>query len=513
MTPNEKSALIEQMEKQRFLPITEETPHLYQKYSSVIDQHNPDELSRLLFYEGESRFRAGYFNEALNRLSRCLQAPKSDELKVLDALSYNIIGLIYSYLGQESIAINDLLHCKSLSSDLGFYRELAVSCINLGLIYSQLEDYDTAMSYYNLALSNISDSKNIHYNLEVLCYSYQGILYCKMGQSNQAIDIFNLIQTRKDEEQNAFYYAAVLNFHIRLSEYRQEKMFFEENFRQLLTLLSSDMDFLELSEFYFDVCSYLLEKRRKAESRILLNYMTQYLEHTPLIFPQYELKKLEISYARIFSGDSACLRACSEFIALRPKYMEEQRYAKLYSLEYVDRLRLTKNASEMYLQKSRMDQMTGLLNKYTIQFLVEEDLSAAPSGKQAAMILIDLDHFKQINDTLGHLTGDNFICQTASVIQNYFKDNALCGRVGGDEFLIYISSVSDISFIVLQTEILRQEIYRQTSERNITITTQASIGVAFTCEYCYDYESLFSAADAALYRAKTEGRNKVVVAE
>lgn len=66
---------------------------------------------------------------------------------------------------------------------------------------------------------------------------------------------------------------------------------------------------------------------------------------------------------------------------------------------------------------------------------------------------------------------------------------------------------------MLQSEILRQEIYREISERNITITTQASIGIAFSSEYCYNYESLFNMADQALYRAKLEGRNKVIVAD
>lgn len=157
--------------------------------------------------------------------------------------------------------------------------------------------------------------------------------------------------------------------------------------------------------------------------------------------------------------------------------------------------------------------MTGLLNKYTIHFLIMEELAKSTPDAQSAMILIDMDHFKQINDTLGHLAGDNFICQTAAVIRECFRDTALCGRVGGDEFLVYLSNISDVSFVVLQAEILRQEIYRRISERNITVTTQASIGISFSSEYCYDYESLFAAADHALYRAKMSGRNKVVVAD
>jgi diguanylate cyclase (GGDEF)-like protein len=128
------------------------------------------------------------------------------------------------------------------------------------------------------------------------------------------------------------------------------------------------------------------------------------------------------------------------------------------------------------------------------------------------MILIDLDHFKQINDTLGHLTGDALICQTAISIKNYFKDRAICGRIGGDEFLIYFSNVTDPSFVVLQAEILRQGIYQQISQHNITITGQASIGIAFSNEACSSYDTLFAAVDKALYRAKLEGRNKTVVA-
>lgn len=513
MTPNDKATLIEQMEKQRFLPVTEETFLLYKKYSALMDPRNPDEISQLLFYEGETYFKTGHFNKALSNLSRCLQAPKGLDLKYLDALVYNIMGLIYSYLGQESISINDLLQCKSICEDFGFHRELTVCCGNLGQIYGQLEDYDTAITYYDLAMESIPDCKESFDHQELFCHACRGIIYCKTGQKDKALETYKTIGTLKAKNPTALSDAAVLNFNIRLSGYLKDRTFFQNNFEKMISLISSDTNFLELSHFYFDTSSYLLEQHMEMESRTLLNHMAKYTQHCPLVLSQYELKKLEIIYARQFSTDSACLRACSDFIDLRPKYLEEQRYAKLYSLEYVERLRMTKNASEMYLQKSRMDQMTGLLNKYTIQFLIEEDLSLPHAGKQSAMILIDLDHFKQINDTLGHLAGDNFICQTASVIQNYFKDNALCGRIGGDEFLIYISAVNDISFIVLQTEILRQEIFRQTSERNITITTQASIGVAFTSEYCYDYESLFQAADTALYRAKTEGRNKVVVAE
>lgn len=513
MMTNEKTAFIQQMERQRFLPITEETHRLYETYAAHMDPHDPDELSYLLFYEGEYFFRIGDFDQSLNHLARCLQAPKNSSLKYLDARSYNIIGLIYGYLGQESIAINYLLQGKSVSNELHMAWEAAVCCANLGLIYSQLESYDTALSYYNQAFEYAEHSHNESYNLKVSCYACCGILYCKLGEYEKALHISRAIKDLRKENDNLFYDASVIDLNIRLLDYQKEDAGVQDELKQLLSLTTSDVDFLEFSDFYFDICSYFLEKQMKRECRALLDCMAQCIESSPLIFLRYKYLKYLTSYAGIFSPEADYLRLCNQFISLHPRYIEEQRQAKLYSLEYVERLRQTKNDSEMYREKSRIDQMTGLLNKYTIQFLVEEDLAKSSSRGQSAMILIDLDHFKQINDTLGHLMGDTFICQTGAIIQNYFKENALCGRVGGDEFLVYISDVADSSFVVLQTEILRQEIHRQTSERNITITTQASIGIAFSSEYCYDYESLFSAADAALYRAKMEGRNKVIVAE
>lgn len=510
---NGKADLVEQMKKQRFLPITEKTFQLFQSYGSIIDPHDPDELSHLLFYEGEAYFRLGDFKEALSRLTRCLQAPKSKELKYLDAQSYNTLGQVYSYLGQETIAINHWLQCRFLCEDLHFETELSICCLNLGLHYGLLENFDAALKYFDLAADYACSQRVLYFDLKIFCQIFRAIVYCRLENLNAALDIFKSLPADKELYSVPIYAAPILNLKVRLYDILFDEDDLHSSLQQLEHLCSSSQEFLELSIFYFDVCSWLLKKEKRQETFDLLRCLSSCIEKSPLQYLHYLLQQYQISYTRIFCNQEEYLTACSRLIQLQPAYLEEQRCAKLYSLEYVERLRQTKNDSEMYREKSRLDQMTGLLNKYTIQFLIEEDLSTMHQGVQSAMILIDLDHFKQINDTLGHLAGDKFICRTASIIRNYFEDTALCGRIGGDEFLVYISQVSDISYVVLQTEILRQEIFRQTSERNITVTTQASIGIAFSSEYCYDYEGLFLAADSALYRAKTSGRNKVIVAD
>ena len=67
--------------------------------------------------------------------------------------------------------------------------------------------------------------------------------------------------------------------------------------------------------------------------------------------------------------------ACDDYMNLHTTYLEEQRLSKIYGLAYMEQLQEAKNTSEMFREKSRLDQMTGLLNKYTVRFLIEEDLS------------------------------------------------------------------------------------------------------------------------------------------
>ena len=132
MTANKKD-LLEQMEQQRTLPITEETFSLYQAYQDLIDPRNPNELCLLFFYQGECYYRLGNFKKSLRFLTRCLKAPKKESFKHLDALSYRIMGMINCYLGSETIALSYIQQCRSVSEELHLKKELISSYIDQGL--------------------------------------------------------------------------------------------------------------------------------------------------------------------------------------------------------------------------------------------------------------------------------------------------------------------------------------------------------------------------------------------
>ena len=142
---------------------------------------------------------------------------------------------------------------------------------------------------------------------------------------------------------------------------------------------------------------------------------------------------------------------------------------------------------------------------------LEKELHRAKrESTHLGVALVDLDHFKQINDTYGHAAGDAVLRYAADWMRTILRDYDYLGRYGGEEFLMVISN-SDAATVTEVAERCR----RAVAERPSTIGDQriamtVSVGVASTHAVGYDELALIQAADAALYQAKAEGRNRVV---
>lgn len=91
-----------------------------------------------------------------------------------------------------------------------------------------------------------------------------------------------------------------------------------------------------------------------------------------------------------------------------------------------------------------MDLLTGLLNKVTAEEAIRFELASQNDDEKSALLLIDVDKFKKINDTYGHATGDRVLEQIGAEIRDNFKGKDICGRFGGDEFIAYIKNISDV---------------------------------------------------------------------
>ena len=129
-----------------------------------------------------------------------------------------------------------------------------------------------------------------------------------------------------------------------------------------------------------------------------------------------------------------------------------------------------------------------------------------------AILFIDLDRFKLINDTLGHLQGDRFLIETARRLNLCIRDNDTLARIGGDEFVILLDSIKDTHDAIEVTERILGELSQPYELANQSFTSGASIGISFSCQNSTDTsESLLKDADTAMYQAKSNGKGCYVI--
>lgn len=160
-----------------------------------------------------------------------------------------------------------------------------------------------------------------------------------------------------------------------------------------------------------------------------------------------------------------------------------------------------------------VDMLTGLLNRRVLfeRFNAEIDRSRRYNAP-LSLALIDLDHFKVINDTFGHAAGDAVLSSVGEIINSSIRSSDIAGRYGGEELCIVLPQTTAEGAYALAESLrkLIEESVLTVDSKNITVT--ASIGVATWKTDCKDAQQILAAADEALYNAKRDGRNKTVLA-
>ena len=165
---------------------------------------------------------------------------------------------------------------------------------------------------------------------------------------------------------------------------------------------------------------------------------------------------------------------------------------------------------DKYKLSSELDSLTGISNRSTCKNRIERYLSIRELDEYCAMMILDVDDFKQVNDKLGHANGDKVLQEVAAVLSDVFRGSDIVGRFGGDEFICFIKEIYD-----------EQILQRKCEEINTKIRTvlDGKFNIGVSMGFCVLYheeaslEEMFRVADEALYEAKTFGKGTYVIHE
>lgn len=157
------------------------------------------------------------------------------------------------------------------------------------------------------------------------------------------------------------------------------------------------------------------------------------------------------------------------------------------------------------------DSLTGLYNHESMKFKVTDCLCNEGKDGRHALLILDIDDFKNVNDTQGHVEGDRVLIQLAQVMQTLFRSSDIVGRLGGDEFAVFLMDMTSEAIVTLKTrelcELANTVRIDPLEETGISI----SVGIALYREHGSSFEELYRNADIALYQAKKQGKNQFVL--
>ncbi|MCA9321649.1 MAG: diguanylate cyclase, partial [Planctomycetes bacterium] len=228
-------------------------------------------------------------------------------------------------------------------------------------------------------------------------------------------------------------------------------------------------------------------------------------------------------YASVGTAIEAIRRGIDDYVTkpfnprvLLARVRAGERVVRLQNRVSRDKQTLKKQMTKLAVLNRRLerasvtDPLTELKNRrYAMERLVASWAKAKRSGVPFSVIMIDIDHFKQVNDRHGHATGDEVLRSTADVLRREVRTEECVCRLGGEEFLVILPEASVDAAAICAERIRRGVETNRVStgefEDNVTI----SLGVASSDGGFCSFESLLNAADAAVYEAKRQGRNRV----
>lgn len=499
----------------------------------------------------------GEYADALEYQMEALAIKERLGLSAELATSYQNIGVLYRHLKDYEQALTYYDQALEIHRETEQPIRISTTLSNLGELYALMGRHDDSMEKTKEALHIAREADNV--SGVAVCLENLGSLYADLGDYDnaeitllEAIHLAEEAGIKRSIGNTSLALARVLAKKRELNKVRQllekavvvaeeigERPLLRNAYRELQGYYTITGD-TEAAYRYHELFTVLNNELVGAETATrIANLQTKYeLERKQnqieLLQRDNGIKELQIARQRWIGGFIITALALVAVVALAIHYryrivsrahrlLEEKneeiakqqtRLSKLNDdlNRYANQVQA---ANEALYQSSIMDGLTNAYNRnYVLADLEKEVSRAIRHGNNLSLLMIDLDHFKKINDTFGHLTGDRVLREASDMIMKQLRSEDVLGRYGGEEFIAILPDTG-LDGAERSAERIRAVIEElEFSGTELLIKLTVSIGVADfeSCEV-RSLDGLLHCADVAMYAAKEAGRNRVVVYE
>lgn len=467
-----------------------------------------------LFYMSMTAFIQGNYENTISLSMQLLSLCNHHDVPDYHAQTLNMIGIVYASMSDFMSSLSYLLKAYYYSLDQKDLNYCHFPLNNIGALFHNLEIPDLALKYFlkSYECNKKNPISNGNEAIPVINIIGANIKLKHYDEAEKWFDIYN--REYKSFETIAIKSEADIQ-RIYLCAHYQDIDQLTHLIEDLLILTQNVLDHNRYCKILLEALEVCIDFNLKELAYRILEKIEGIPESISDVLSLHRLSYVKVKMAIQFQTDN-------NYETLYQYYKKNEEYRELEKINMRQSL-LTKIElenmlnehhqvlmnNERLLKNNELDSFTGIYNKAAFKKHVNNAIHKHIKDEYAAMLMIDIDDFKKINDTFGHYVGDQVILDVVGLLTNEIQSSILVGRVGGDEFAVFFSSLYSIDYLYEKVEKYlnnTKKIIVNESAGLITI----SIGV-YVIDHIEAFDEMYKKADHALYMAKRKGKSQYAV--
>ena len=517
---NENQMLIEQLENSKHTIISATELEVLASKLLCNSKKTNDSYGATVayYYLATSYYHRGNTAQCLSNASMCNELSTCNQYSHYYISSCNLIGVIYVTMSEQFLALDYYLKGYYAAQKAENHDWSSRILNTIGDMFHNLGVYEEALHYFRKA--KISREQSGFARDEIYAIICMNIIECqvmlgKEQEAKTAIQSLSSWITKEDKD--------ILNGIMLSNEiiYYAKNGDLEKSKTLIVSLLDTILSYYEYSHAFhalMRIRNVIYQLRDRKIGKQYINILKTITNQTDDINYHLRFQETMIEYYSVMEEREHWLDAIAEYYYINEKnnkIRKENYYNSLVAKVQLEEI-LQEQAEIIRQNKeletlSEIDELTQIYNRRAAEKRITEIIANTTTHSTCALILMDLDHFKSINDNYGHIVGDIVLSKLGSLLKQNFRENDIVGRLGGDEFIIFISNVhKDMAtakqILTGRFESLLQQI-RDMRIEDVSCSVTSSIGITLFQDCSSSFTTLYNNSDISLYKAKKNGRN------
>lgn len=466
-------------------------------------------------YLGDAYHTLGKIEHALPEYSRALELAGENDYDDLLSVLYNSIGIVYMYNDDEQSALDYFFNGIRLAEKLNDRMMHATLLANIAYVYRSAGAFDEAEKMLDEASRMIREAQHNDANVELDELGYELDKIWMMLQKQETDEAWKRMQrdeirsdtSRENDINFAIYYAQT-------SDAKQCLKYIDATLEEV----AQEINPFEQIVYLFELIEIGSKAGLYAKAEEIADKAEHLLQEIGTVGKWTKLMEYRIEIYEALGRTDELAEAYRKYYEYDQKYEDEKEYAavkrvrrKIELLHELDRKHeMKQKQADLYDRRGR-DALTGLYNRWGIKNRMRA-LHREYHGREItlAVAIVDVDFFKEYNDTYGHVAGDKCLKSIADILKESAGENSIVGRYGGDEFLVVLWEKTQSEFEQMFDEVRSELSDRKIENINSGVSDSVTVtvgGVVTKPGQRLDFTTWLHEADLALYEVKKKSRN------